>query len=162
LLADTSVGSGIHQQHAEQHNMTSNTTGVHVVDLECEERSNLRLFDVEKVDVVTSSVDDGEEQHRVSNLPMEPEVLVEGKPPDLGTNPSDDSSADRQQDQSTIYGQNQTSSSGNPHGELKTVQTGQPGICRLFIPSESKQSPMKPPEENVENNLGGGELLLEK
>lgn len=52
LLADTVVGRGVHQQHAEQHDVSSNTTWLGVMNLDRSLGPNLRLLDVvEAVDI---------------------------------------------------------------------------------------------------------------
>lgn len=53
LLADPVVSSRVHEQHAEEHDMASDTTGLGVVDLDRKHRSNLRPLDVEKAVVVS-------------------------------------------------------------------------------------------------------------
>lgn len=50
-------------------------------------------------------MDDGKQQHRVSNLSVHPDVLVEWKESDLGSDESHDSSADRQEDEHAIHTQ---------------------------------------------------------
>lgn len=59
-----------------------------VMDLNCGFRANLRLFDVEEVDVMGGDVDDRVDQHRVCDLAMEPLRLVERQEPDLWPDPS--------------------------------------------------------------------------
>lgn len=46
LLSDAVVGGGIHEQHAEQHNVTRNATGLSVMNLDCGNRSDLSLLHV--------------------------------------------------------------------------------------------------------------------
>lgn len=48
LLADLCVGRGIHQEHAEKHNMTRDTTSFFVVDVQRDFWPDLILFDIEE------------------------------------------------------------------------------------------------------------------
>ena len=48
LLSDTVVGSGIHQNHAEQHDVTSDTTRLGIMNLNGSDGSNLRLLNIEE------------------------------------------------------------------------------------------------------------------
>lgn len=47
------------------------------------------------LDVVGCRVADGEDQHRIGELSVHPDVLVKRQEPDLGPNPSHDGPADR-------------------------------------------------------------------
>jgi hypothetical protein len=53
-------------------------------------------------------VGNGEEQHGIGELSVEPDVLIEGNKLDLGADPSHDSPAHWQEDEHSIEGQNQT------------------------------------------------------
>lgn len=53
LLTDTGVSSGIHEHHAEQHDMASNATRLGVMDLQSSDRTDLSLLDVVEVDIVS-------------------------------------------------------------------------------------------------------------
>jgi hypothetical protein len=53
LLANLGVGSGVHEKHAEQHNMSRDSTCFGVVDLNGSDWSNLSLLDVEEAAVVS-------------------------------------------------------------------------------------------------------------
>jgi hypothetical protein len=46
LLADAMVGGGIHQHHAQKHYMSSDTTCLGKVNLNCSLRPNLILFNI--------------------------------------------------------------------------------------------------------------------
>lgn len=46
LLPNAVVGGGIHEQHAKQHDVTCNTTGLGVVNLDCGYWSDLSLLHV--------------------------------------------------------------------------------------------------------------------
>lgn len=48
LLANAIVGGRVHHEHAEEHDMARDATGLCVVDLDRRHRSNLRLLDVEE------------------------------------------------------------------------------------------------------------------
>lgn len=53
LLTDTGMSSGVHEHHAEEHHMASNTTRLSVVDLQSGNRTDLSLLDVVEVDIVS-------------------------------------------------------------------------------------------------------------
>lgn len=67
-------------------------------------------------------VADGEEEHRVGKLSVQPDVLVEWEEPELWANPSHDGPAYREQDEHPIDGQDQAGSSGYPNRVLQGVQ----------------------------------------
>ena len=48
LLSDLRVRCCVHEQHAEQHDVTSDATGLRVMDLQGKLRTNLADFDVEE------------------------------------------------------------------------------------------------------------------
>ena len=88
LLSDPVVSGRIDEQHAEQHDVSSDTTGLSVMDFKRDFRSNLCYFDVVEatpisgrsqskldiylLDVMSCGVTDGEDEHGVSNLSVEP------------------------------------------------------------------------------------------
>ena len=53
LLANAVVGGGVHQQHDEQHGVSSDTTSFSVVDLESNLGSNLGALNVEEARAVS-------------------------------------------------------------------------------------------------------------
>lgn len=83
---------------------------------------------------MSGRVEDGEEQHGISQLPVEPNVLVQREPSDLRSNPSDDGAADGKQDEHTINAEDQACTSRNPDGELECVQWCQSWLSCLFPP----------------------------
>lgn len=116
LLANPVVSGRVHQKHAEQHDVTRNATWLGVVDLESENRSNLRPLNIEEartisrnpqasmtkmslLDVVSSDMEDGEEQHGVCYLSMEPNVLIQRYEPNLRSEPSHQRTAHWQEDE---------------------------------------------------------------
>ena len=82
---------------------------------------NLSFLDVVEVDVMRRGVDDGEQQHRVGELSVHPEILVERDELDLGTNPSHDCPADRQEDEHAIAAEDETGASRQPDGVLQCI-----------------------------------------
>jgi len=77
------------------------------------------------------NVDDREEQHGVSDLSMEPEILIQWQPLDLGTDPSHHGAAHGDQDECAIDCKRQTSTTRKPHGELEGIETSQTLIGQL-------------------------------
>lgn len=82
------VSSGVDQQHTKQHYVASNTTCFCVVNLKRNLRSDLDTLDVEEtalvsiiseasghqnsLDIMSTSMQDSEEDHSISDLTMEP------------------------------------------------------------------------------------------
>lgn len=77
LLPYLRVRRGEHEQHAKQHDMARNTTGLHVMNLHSGFSSHQRTLDVEEVHVVRCYVNNSPEEHGVSDLAMEPLAFVQ-------------------------------------------------------------------------------------
>jgi hypothetical protein len=138
LLSNPVVRSCVDQQHAEKHNMSSNSTSFGVVNLESDLRTDLSALNVEEagfispvqhgksdgclLDVMSTCVQDGKEKHGVCDLFVEPLVLVERRPSSLWSKPSEDVSAHGHNDNHSVDRQNQTSTSRYPHGELESIK----------------------------------------
>jgi hypothetical protein len=56
LFSDRRVGGGIHQEHAEQHDVTSNTSGFGVVNLQRGDRSRSNSFNILRLTSLECSV----------------------------------------------------------------------------------------------------------
>ena len=91
--------------------------------------------DEDLLDIVSSDVGNCEEQHRICDLTMEPEVLVQWQEPDLGPKPSYQCPTHWEQNEQPVETQHQTSTTRNPDGELEAVETREPRIGRLFVPA---------------------------
>lgn len=100
------MGGCEHEQHAQQHDMASDTTGLLIMNLKSGNGSNLGEFDVVEVDVVSACVEAGEEKHGVGELTMHPQVLVEWEETNLGSNPTHDSSAYGEKDKHAVDTEN--------------------------------------------------------
>lgn len=87
------MGGGVHEKHAQQHDMACNATWLNIVNLKGGNRTNLSLLNVVKVDVVAAGVEDGEEKDGVGELSMHPEILVQREEADFGSQPSHDCTA---------------------------------------------------------------------
>lgn len=88
LLAYAVMCRGVHEEHTQQHDMTSDATRLRIVDLHGRFRPNLAPLDIEEVDVMCSDVKNGEKQERVSALAVEPLRLVQRKESEFRTNES--------------------------------------------------------------------------
>lgn len=77
------VSGGVHQQHAEQHDVSSDATSLGVVYLYRGFRPNLALLNIEEVDIMCTDMADGEDQHCIGDLSVEPLGLVQRKPSDV-------------------------------------------------------------------------------
>jgi hypothetical protein len=90
-----------------------------------QERKLTKTLDVEEVYVVGGRVDHGPESHRVSDLPVEPNVFVcREEPLQLRTDNADDVSKHGNEDQTAVEGKDETSASGRPDGESEAVEDG--------------------------------------
>lgn len=78
LLSYLGVRCGVHQHHAQQHNMSSDPSGLSIVDLYCRLFPNLRALHVEEVHVMCGRVNDCPEEHAISYLSMEPLTFIQG------------------------------------------------------------------------------------
>lgn len=116
LLADFAVRGGVHQEHAEEHDVPGDAAGLCVVDLDGGFFADLGAFDGEEagggglvaglrqvegdgklLDVVGCGVDNGEEEHAVRGLAMEPLEFVQRDPFDLWSKPGYNVSAHGEQ-----------------------------------------------------------------
>lgn len=129
LLTNSVVSCGVHEKHTQQHHVAGGTTRLRVVNLNCGLCTNLQSLDIEEavqwcisilvspvfslsfffarpkeclLDIVRGGVGDAKDQHSICDLPMEPNVLVQGDEADLGPDPPHDRSADGQQNQHSI------------------------------------------------------------
>lgn len=115
LLADTRVGRGVHEHHAKQHDVTSDTARLAVVNLDSRDRSNLGFFDIVKVDIVSRNVGNAEYQESVGELSVQPDVFIERQESNLGADPSHNRAANREEDEHTVDAQDETSTARNPN-----------------------------------------------
>jgi hypothetical protein len=117
LGADLLVSRGVHENHNQQHEVAGDASWLGVMDLLGSLLANLGALDVDEVNVVSGSVDDSPEKHRISDLTMEPDILVgrEG-PGEFRTNDSDDIAQHGEQDETAVISQNETSSTRRPDG----------------------------------------------
>ncbi len=98
-------------------------------------------------------VDNGEQEHRICELPVHPNVLIERKEPDFGPDEAHNRSADGQQDEHAIDTQDQTGSSRYPDRVLQCVETRQADIGRLLPPSIGEDGPVERPEQEMEDEF---------
>jgi hypothetical protein len=104
LLSNPVVGSRVNQQHAEQHDVSSDTTSFGVMNLEGNLWADLNTLNVEEaaivsttqasstgnnsLDIMSTGVEDGEEEHGIGDLSVEPHGLVKWHPPSFGSKPT--------------------------------------------------------------------------
>jgi hypothetical protein len=110
--------------------VSSDSTRLSVVNLECNLRSHLHSFNVEEavhplvpnkrilllylLDVMRGGMNDRKDQHGVSDLSVKPLRFVERYPSSLWSKPTEDISAHGHDDDHCINTQNQTGTSRNP------------------------------------------------
>ena len=93
LLSNLVMSSCVHEQHAQEHDMTGDSSRLSVVNLNGRNRANLGALDVEEVDIVSQNVDASKNQHCVGALAVEPDRLIERQKPELWSNKSHQISA---------------------------------------------------------------------
>lgn len=81
-----------------------------------------------------TGVTDGEEQHGVGNLPVEPLRLIQRKPSDLGPNHSKNVPAHREDNAHGVDRQDQTRTTRDPDGVLQSIEGGETDIASLLPP----------------------------
>ena len=126
---------------------------------------------------MSERVVEGEEGHGVGDLSVEPEVLVEREELDLWPQEPHEGSAYGEENPHAVKRQDETCASRNPHRVLQSVETRQTVVSGLLVPippsaraspsfrqnpsvpSKGEESPVHPPEDDVEDHLRRGELL---
>ena len=142
LLPDAVVGRRVHEQHAEEHNVSGDTSGLRIVDLDRRGRPDLGPLNIVEaghklaefwllfarrrdaghiLHVVRRDVDNGEKEHGVRDLTVKPEVLVQRQKPDLRPDRPHKRAAYRQQDERAVESEDETGTSGEPHGPFQRV-----------------------------------------
>lgn len=105
LCADLVVGGRVHEKHDEEHEVTSDSTRLGIVDLQCDFRSDLSSLDIEEIDIVSRCVDHGPKSHLVSNLTMEPNIFISREQPGHSrTDDANDVAKHGEEDQTTVEG----------------------------------------------------------
>lgn len=122
LLADLLMCGTVHDDHDEEHEMTSDSSGLLVVNVEGVSGTDLcsRLereyerckealtttFDIDKVDIMSSGMNHSPKRHGISDLTMEPNVLVcREQPSHTWTNDTDDIPEHGDENEETIDGE---------------------------------------------------------
>ena len=81
-----------------------------------------------------AGVDDGEQQHGIRSLAVEPLALVQRQELDFRPQKAEDVAAHGQQDQPAVQSQTQAGSARYPHGIAERVEPGQPLVGHLAVP----------------------------
>ena len=102
LVPDLVVGSGVDEQHAQNHGVASDTVGFSVMNLKRLDGPQLADLDVDEVDVVTAYVHSSPPYHLIRDHSVKPLRLIEWKPPNLWSNDSKDGSAHGQENEEHI------------------------------------------------------------
>lgn len=144
LLTDLVVCSCVHQEHNEKHEMACDATRLGIMDLLGGLLANLSALDVDKVDIVGGGMKHCPESHRVSDLTVEPDILICWEEPcQLGPDNSDDISKHWDENQAAVVSQNETSTTGSPDRPLQCVEASQLLISCLTPPSVGKETDMR-------------------
>ncbi len=95
------------------------------------ERRTSALY-IEKIDIVGRCVDHGPKCHRISDLSVEPDVLVSGKEPgELWADDANDVSQHGDENHAAVECQNEASAARNPHGPSQSVEGSEFGVGGL-------------------------------
>lgn len=158
LVADLVVRGGVHQHHDQEHEMTSDAPGLRVVDLQSNLLSDLSAFDVEKVDIVSGSMDHSPESHRVGDLTVEPDVLVGREQPlNLGSDDTNDIPKHGKENKTSVEGKNETCTTGGPYGPRQSIESSKLRVGCLSVPPITKEEKVETIEDNVEGKPSSGE-----
>lgn len=84
---------------------------------------------------MTSCVDDGEQQHGIRHLSVEPHRLVERQEAHLGSDDTEDVPAHGHDDDHGVDGKHKTSASRDPDGELQSIKRRKTNVTLLFPPA---------------------------
>lgn len=99
------------------------------VKLEPQKKLHTASLNIDEIDVVSGGMNHGPESHGIGNLAMEPDVFVGGEEPShMRPDETDDVPQHGDEDEGSIDGENQASTTGNPYGEEKGVETGELGV----------------------------------
>ena len=83
-------------------------------------------FNVDEVDVVSGGMHHGPKCHRVCHLSVEPDVFIgREQPRKFRTNDTNDVAKHREEDETTVVGENEASTARSPDGKLETIQSGE-------------------------------------
>jgi hypothetical protein len=83
-------------------------------------------LDINEVDVVGGSVDHSPKCHRISHLPVEPDVLIgREQPSKLGPHDTDYVSQHGDEDHPSVKSKYESCSTGTPYRELETIESSQ-------------------------------------
>jgi hypothetical protein len=116
LLPDLSMRGSVHDDHDEEHEVSGNATCLSVMDLERCLLTNLSSLNVDEINIMSGGVNHSPERHGISDLSVEPNVLIGGEEPsEFGTNDTDDISQHWEQDETSIEREDQAGTSRNPN-----------------------------------------------
>lgn len=167
LVANLVMCGGVHQQQAEKHEVAGDTTGLSVVDIEGGDFPELQTLNVDEVDIVGGGVHDGPENHGISDLTMEPNVLIGGeKPCKPWANDTDDVAQHWEENKTAIVSKNETCTARDPDGIRERVEGAQVwviGLCQSqrCILETSYTAHLRPPPVDEPHNVRSVEENIE-
>lgn len=170
LTSHGRMRSRIHGEHDEQHDVSREAAGLRVMLGDGGLLPDLGALDVDEVHVMSGRVDDGEEEHRVGDLAMEPVRFVDGnESAERRPQEDEDVAEDRHQQEAAVDAEAQASAARDPdlqqrrhepvrrwpdggrgaHGVPKAIEDREPGVARLLVPAEGKDSDVSQVEERA-------------
>jgi len=150
LLANLLMGSGVHENHDEEHEVTSNSTRLGVMNHLSSFLADLSTLDIDEVDVVGGSMNYTPESHRVSHLTMEPNVFISRECPSKpGTDDADDVAQHGKEDETSIVCKDEAGSTRDPYRPSQGIECGKLGIGSLTVPPIGKETEVRPIKEDV-------------
>jgi len=163
LLANFCVGSTVHEDHDEQHDMASDAARLAVVDVEGISRTELTPLHIDEVDVVGGSVNHRPKGQRVGDLTVEPYVLIGGKKPrEFWSDYTNNVSQHRDEDEATIIGEDEACASRGPDRDLEGVEARKFRVGCLRIPSIGEEEQVGTVKEDVEGETSWSQKLSSK
>ena len=124
LLTDLVVRGGEHEEHAQEHDVSGYSSGLRVMYLYRGHGPELCALDVEKIHVMRTHMDNGEDEDRVCDLAVEPLGFVQREPADFGADVAKECTAHGKKDEKDVDGEHEAGASGEPDGEGQGVEAG--------------------------------------
>ena len=91
-------------------------------------------LNVDEVHVVSSDVNNGPEEDLIGDLSVEPDILIRReRPGESRSNDTNDVAQHWNQDETTVEGEDETSTTRAPNGPFQRVQAGKPDVRCLEL-----------------------------
>jgi len=158
LIPHINLGSGIHQKHNQEKDVTGCASPSLVVNLPGIERKDIKIFNIKKVDIMGGHMDAGEEKHAIGGNLMEPNIFIKRDEvvEERGTNHTNEVAAHRKENHGAIKSKDATSTTRGPYGKFQAVQERQVLVILLLEKPIDKQENVETTVEYKEGNSSRG------